>query len=1151
MTSCGDLFQKRQRLLRERADVEADLKRVKTLQASQVPDDPWKEEIGGKFGDEIDKLEQSGEIDDLIQETLDKSKPNPQVNIPGGQPTNIAQMIRYYPEEFVKDQALMSKALMNRGQELSPEQWEFIQDNPGVAAQHVSELITGKMNAEEVLGMMNRDAVGFNSVVEKTMRLRAIYQVSKKALLDVFDDLENFTTNNTKATQFPSDLLRKTVATYKIALMSERQYDFVRNSWSKQGKAMQGAGFNDLEVDFVSGKLEENIDNSMDIPTVQEARDMKPEDFSEDSPIGRILAAADTFRTNRDAGLKQLELEINTARIRGFDPAKIYDPKNYVDRMHRLTNVLAKDSQLWNLRTQGLNAGSNFIMGLFGPARKLHEGVAYRPVGTSLMDSYYENFQAGLKGYGQAVKMLRESGKEVFLDAWNNKSMHYAGQIDTYGKYFKSTEQQIQELKMLRDWRPKTKRSKQLMAANPVWWRRWAHATSRLWLYEKLKHPYFLRPGLTNLTAVDNLAGFFFHNYHLRTDLELRARRDGVQLGLIDKDGNLDRMKMDDWINKQFDEASYSHQVTEKMRLQYRQENGLTPDIVDDVEIENMIREEKIGETYGAPVVDNEFVRDAGRFSEDMRFQTKPGKRNPGKPLYNTIDNLRKDFWMADVMFPYLQAPFKGNSLDFTLTGMGPLLDFLRISFNRSDAWTPKEIARVKSNAAMAGFVWATYGMLSASDQIVGNGPPPGAEREEWLTQLKLDGKRPNSIGGVPMVGGLPVISTMFLLKDVEDAIKRGNVSKYDTQGVLNGIFAVLVGHLTRHTAVGNVKQIMDIAYGDDYGQRRPGKYLGYMASGQLNPLIGPLRETERLIGAKASQVYRPRPFTEEEKEMFDEFKFRDFEDGLRDRVMNMFSIASVAGGKFKNYDWLGSKTRLSWGEHFGRYLKYKYFPGQHPEGEKVYAELNRLNLLNPPGPLLNKTLEGVPMSDDLQEMYNNTYFQNKGNEGMLMILKEASRNPTYRFDPIVFSVINQGGGKLSGQRFIKRVSDSSGGKVFELDVPLFLVKHVSNKTPIQAFRSVMNDPFYKKLMEQKSTTADLRVQDKTKRELKRTIPYKMMETVKEYFHLLTVNSINVSQEPEAIQWRAMRDSIESANTAKDAAQNEGIMEALEVFRGK
>ena len=100
------------------------------------------------------------------------------------------------------------------------------------------------------------------------------------------------------------------------------------------------------------------------------------------------------------------------------------------------------------------------------------------------------------------------------------------------------------------------------------------------------------------------------------------------------------------------------------------------------------------------------------------------------------------------------------------------------------------------------------------------------------------------------MVGGLPVISTMFLLKDVEEAIKRGRVSKYDTQGVLDGIFAVLVGHLTRHTAVGNVKQIFDLAYGDEYGQRRPEKFAGYMAAGQLNPLIGPLRETERLIGA-------------------------------------------------------------------------------------------------------------------------------------------------------------------------------------------------------------------------------------------------------------------------------------------------------------
>ena len=41
-----------------------------------------------------------------------------------------------------------------------------------------------------------------------------------------------------------------------------------------------------------------------------------------------------------------------------------------------------------------------------------------------------------------------------------------------------------------------------------------------------------------------------------------------------------------------------------------------------------------------------------------------------------------------------------------------------------------------------------------------------------------------------------------------------------------------------------------------------------------------------------------------------------------------------------------------------------------HPN-DKVYAELKQLKLLDPPNPLLKKTLEGVPMSDDLQKEFN------------------------------------------------------------------------------------------------------------------------------------------------------------------------------------
>ena len=57
---------------------------------------------------------------------------------------------------------------------------------------------------------------------------------------------------------------------------------------------------------------------------------------------------------------------------------------------------------------------------------------------------------------------------------------------------------------------------------------------------------------MTLLAATDNVSGYAYHSYHLRTQLEMRARRDGVQLGLVDDDGSLSRKKMRDWVDKKF-----------------------------------------------------------------------------------------------------------------------------------------------------------------------------------------------------------------------------------------------------------------------------------------------------------------------------------------------------------------------------------------------------------------------------------------------------------------------------------------------------------------------------------------------------------------------------------------------------------------------
>jgi len=1150
MASCDELFEKRQRLIREKAEIDSELSKVKKLQASQLPDDDAiKKEIEGNFADDIEKIQESGEIDDLIEQALDNSKANPEVNIPEGQPTNFSQLLRYDPDYVANNYGVLNKSLQNSGQRLMPDQWDFINEDPRGAAQQIFETFNGKMTPEDILGMMERDAGAFNSAVEKTLRVRAFYQVSHKALLDRFDDIEKFMDNNTKATQVPPELLNKLISTYKVALMSERQYDFVRNTWSKQGFAMQGGGFRDLEIDIISGKLEDQLDQGMDVPSVEEARQMKPEDFAEDSPIARVLAAADTFRTDRIEGMKQLELEIKNARQVGVDPFKILDPATWEDRMHRLTNTLAKDHQLWNLRTQGLNAGSNLIMSLYGPARKIHEGVAYTPVGTTLKQAYYEQLHASSKAYGAALNSIWHSGKEVFLDAWNNKSLHYAGQIDTYGKYFKSVDEQIRELERLRDWTPKTKTAKRLMRANPAYWRRWTHASSRLWLYEQTGNAYFLRPGLTNLAAVDNVAGFFFHNYNLRHDLEIKARRDGFQLGLMDENGKLDRRTVDDWINNQMKEASYNTQVTEKMRLRYRKETGLTPDIVGDVELENMIREERVAKTYGAPVMDKDLVRDAALFSEEMRFQGRPSDKNIGAGIYKGVDQLRKDVWIMDTLFPYLQAPFKGASLDLTLTGVGPLLDTVRIFADRGKKWTPKEVARVKANAAMAATTWSMFWLMESNDLIVGNGPMDPELRRQWKLRMQQQGKKPNSIAGIPLIGGLPVINTLFLMKDFKDSLQLASMSELDAKTRWTELFTVLVGHISRNTALGNLKQINDLIFGDDYGQRRPGRFGGYYASGQT-PFIGPIRQVERFTNAKASQVYRPKAFTKRDEELFDEYKIEQFENQLRDKIYNFYSLSAFAGGKFKNNDWLGTKIRLVWNENYDRYKENRHGVGIHPEGEgKVYAELHRLNLLDEPGPLLTKRLDGVPMDDDMQELYNETYHTTKGNSAALETMKKGMINPAYTFDPQIADYVIKSG-LLKGMR--EKVKFSTGdGDAIRIELAPLLLKHVNNKTPKEAFRSLFNSPFYKKLMELPGTTNDLSIRDQTRKQLKTKLPYQLTEAIKNYYEVKTLDSFNVSEHPSALLFREMRKAMEAKIAAEGQETMVDTFKAFEVLQEK
>ena len=49
---------------------------------------------------------------------------------------------------------------------------------------------------------------------------------------------------------------------------------------------------------------------------------------------------------------------------------------------------------------------------------------------------------------------------------------------------------------------------------------------------------------------------------------------------------------------------------------------------------------------------------------------------------------------------------------------------------------------------------------------IVGNGPVEKEQRREWLIKQKAKGSEPNSIAGVQMRGGYPIINTVLMMED-------------------------------------------------------------------------------------------------------------------------------------------------------------------------------------------------------------------------------------------------------------------------------------------------------------------------------------------------------------------------------------------------
>jgi len=1046
----------------------------------------------------------------------------------GAQPFNFAQALKKYDLRTVEDYAKLSKALLDTGSEINPDAWRFVNQTYG--REEVMRLVQdsyGQIVGSEKLGaLMAADIAPFMNLVERMTRLRVASAGFRQALLDDIGQL--IAHRSSTSAPVPAELKGQFYESLKAVLVSERHVDLAR---SRTGQTLRSLQDDLPDLEALRNELSLGGVFDPNDPSVRSELGMEPGDTQQGGVFAAVVEALDDTDPQRSAEkLQQISLNI---QLDGANPKSRLRETNWFNLQMRTGNLLAKDNQLANFRTQlKTNALSNVAMMVYGPYRQLWENYFLQvPAGTAFSrKAFVDAYRSSWAGVRQGIDVLRTSAREVFLDAALNGRSVFAGNKDTFGKTLHGNDALEVRYQGLID-HPFEGGG----FANPINWgiaRNKIHASLKMLQYQKTGNPLLLEAGLRLLGAQDNVAGLYHHAFKVRNDLELRARRDGVQLGLMDNKA------VDEWIDSEFQKAFYSLAPTEANVKAYRRDNGLDSSVTDD-QVKMAILEDRLGETYGAPTLATPESIAAEQYSRAMRFQNEPGDFRPdsrrsqlAKAMYKGVQSARSN-WAVDFTFPYLQSLLLGQFLDFTNTGVTPAIDAISMHFH-PDGWTPAQRARVQANWVVAGTLGASFLALDMiPDMIVGNGPIEPKENQEWRMRMEAKRLRPNSIAGVDLPGGIPVLNTLMLMKDVKENFVAGTFSKWDQMQALTAALTVLTGQLMRQTSLGQVREIASILQ-DPYKsnvQQRLMRLVGYMGAGQI-PGIGAARDIAYGSDVGWNTYYQENgPTGAQTRAGHGDDVFGKAERTLKDLARGTLGLTNVLNGVRMEEDWLGTPINLPWGMRYVEAMKQRFFPQLWPN-DKVYAELDKQNMLNPPRPLMTRELDGVALTDDLQKEFQKAYSHTPG-KSMVGRFEISGIKPTisvrlpYRIDLPTGATYERSKGLVS------------------IAVAPFLEKHVKGKTVIEAMRSVINDPLYQALEKLPGTTADYSVQDMLPGERPGKPGQILLQTIKRYYTLEGHDALVRSGSTDAQAWREARSAVFTQRQQAESDKLKDLVEAL------
>lgn len=731
--------------------------------------------------------------------------------------------------------------------------------------------------------------------------------------------------------------------------------------------------------------------------------DGKAADTPPDSHFAKVVEAIDNDRPDLVDEL------IKTAELEGVNPKVTLD-KDWFNTHMRYGTALIKDSMLMSPMSQvKMNAGSNAVMVLAGPLQQTMEnGFRMMPVGSSVIsDPWRQALEIQSTAFQYATNALRGTWKSDLKKAFWEGIGNYNNNLDVHGARDRMTrEAELREIQTVLD--TPYLHSPQQIVVDPKTGQEmpgnWLHAaieiknlavlTNKLqaatrilfltspggvskqglnraqaaWMAVAGPEPggtsklmansidTFLpwKPALRSMGAVDEVFGKWQYLYSLRSNLEVQSRMKAAELGLDTPE------KRVQWVSDRLDEAVYAASPTEANIKAYRKAQKL-PDLLSDDDIAAMITHENLA---GGPTLATEESVDALQRSMELRQQKPPGSDNPNSLAGYADDAVMKlrQHWAGErFILPFWRSPVGALFQNVGLATQ-PATDLGKLIFKKGQL-TEQEIARTKAGWTLSMSLLGAFAALETSGQIYGS--------------QERDPARRNTIFGVPL-GGLPLAETLLIWKDFKDAYDDGVESQYDAVTALSAVGKILTATLLRSSGLQQYAILMDaIQDGSKTSIDRLRRYVGFTGQSQI-PFVGLYRTGERALGMGGGDFFRDGADTPEEDWRLDS---DDPINQLRENLANLARelaydtlpvIAGAVGEPRKTKNHLGDPNGHIGGINLSRVIPF--FPSTWPSDEasrRVYSELEHLKRLDPPQALLKRNLDGVGMSAELQEEYN------------------------------------------------------------------------------------------------------------------------------------------------------------------------------------